>query len=392
MKLDDQVEQRVELAEMAIEGAELEAEERGEMLHIKTLTQTIEQTAGLRIQIDEKDKDQDYADISQVRKMVPEMIEASLGLRVWSALIQAVERRVGEKLPVETSLPVPIDWEIAERDLLSAFEKVWIDRADRIESDVAAQIGSAKTDGPIDDTLKLRLIVQMAFGQRTFFDRKTHQRKAVTVARFSYAQSAALLIAGMKAEELEEQIIDHLLGAQRTIQSLIGKAELAKGAVKNLDTFDETIRAGIAASLSSAEISQLSTVEDFSLMDDEMREMLAGALGQALFTEAARTLFLSVGDRQWVEYLTQIEALRTSIGLEAYGQRDPLVQYKSKAFDMFQQLLVDVRAGMVSRLFRLQVTTPAASSPSTPRRIEQAPQAEAKPTKKRRRRRRKKKK
>jgi len=39
-----------------------------------------------------------------------------------------------------------------------------------------------------------------------------------------------------------------------------------------------------------------------------------------------------------VEYLTQMEALRVSIGLEAYGQRDPLVQYKSKAFELFQTL------------------------------------------------------
>jgi preprotein translocase subunit SecA len=390
--LDDQVEQRVEMAEMAIEGAELEAEDRGEMLNIKTLTQTVEQTAGLRIQIDTKDQGQDYADPGQLRKMVPEMIEASLGLRVWSGLIQAVERRVGEKLPLDSSLPVPIDWEIAERDLLNAFKTVWNDRAARIESDVATQIGSAETDGPIDDNLKLRLIVQMAFGQRTFFDRKTHQRKAVTVARFSYAQSTAKLISRQKAEELEPQIVAHLLGAQKMIQYLIGKAELAKAAVKKLDDFDENIRVGIAATLTSEQFSQLSSVGDFGLMADEMREQLARALGQALFTEAARTLFLSVGDRLWVDYLTQIEALRTSIGLEAYGQRDPLVQYKSKAFDMFQQLLVDVRAGLVSRLFRIQVTTPAASSPSTPRRIEQAPQTDAKPAKKRRRRRRKKKK
>jgi preprotein translocase subunit SecA len=52
-----------------------------------------------------------------------------------------------------------------------------------------------------------------------------------------------------------------------------------------------------------------------------------------------------------------MEALRTSIGLEAYGQRDPLVQYKSRAFDMFGHLQADIRAGVVSRLFRAQTTT-----------------------------------
>jgi preprotein translocase subunit SecA len=392
MRLEDQVEQRVEMAEMAIEGAELEAEERGETLNIKTLIQTIEQTAGLRIQLDTKDREVDFTDTGHLRKMAPELIEASLGLRVWSGLVQAVERRIGEKLPIDPSLPVPIDWDKAERELLEAFEAAWTDRTDRFESDIAEQIASARSNSPIDDTLKLRLIVQMAFGQRTFFDRKTHQRRAVSIARFSYAHSAANLISQKKPEELEEKIVEHLLGAQETIQSLIGQAELAKSAIRKLDDFDENVRAGIAAILGDETFSQVSSSEDIRVLSDEKRDQLARALGQVLFTEASRTLFLSVGDRLWVDYLTQIEALRTSIGLEAYGQRDPLVQYKSKAFDMFQQLLTDVRAGMVSRLFRIQVTTPVASSPSTPQRIQQAAQPEAKPAKKRKRKRRRKRK
>jgi len=53
----------------------------------------------------------------------------------------------------------------------------------------------------------------------------------------------------------------------------------------------------------------------------------------------------------WVDYLTKVEALRVSIGLEAYAQRDPLVQYKGRASEMFQQLLEDVRALVISRAF-----------------------------------------
>ena len=46
-----------------------------------------------------------------------------------------------------------------------------------------------------------------------------------------------------------------------------------------------------------------------------------------------------------------MEALRVSIGLEAYAQRDPLVQYKTKGFAMFQQLMEDMRYGVVNRMF-----------------------------------------
>jgi preprotein translocase subunit SecA len=46
-----------------------------------------------------------------------------------------------------------------------------------------------------------------------------------------------------------------------------------------------------------------------------------------------------------------MEALRVSIGLEAYGQRDPLVQYKSRASELFQNLLRDMRLGVITRMF-----------------------------------------
>ncbi len=49
-----------------------------------------------------------------------------------------------------------------------------------------------------------------------------------------------------------------------------------------------------------------------------------------------------------------MEALRISIGLEAYAQRDPLVQYKSRAYELFQNLLSDMRMGVVTRMFTYQ--------------------------------------
>ena len=85
--------------------------------------------------------------------------------------------------------------------------------------------------------------------------------------------------------------------------------------------------------------------------------------------EATRQLLLSVISDLWVDYLTRVEALRVSIGLEAYAQRDPLVQYKGRASEMFQQLLADIRMGVISRLFtfrpRPQVPSPAISEART---------------------------
>jgi preprotein translocase subunit SecA len=74
-------------------------------------------------------------------------------------------------------------------------------------------------------------------------------------------------------------------------------------------------------------------------------------LGHRMQNEAYRELLLRVISEQWVEYLTKVESLRVSIRMEAYAQRDPLVQYKSKATEMFQGLLVDIRTSVITRVF-----------------------------------------
>jgi preprotein translocase subunit SecA len=73
-----------------------------------------------------------------------------------------------------------------------------------------------------------------------------------------------------------------------------------------------------------------------------------------VLNEVRRQLLLSATSELWVEYLTRIEALRVSIGLEAYAQRDPLVQYKSRASEMFTQLVEDIRGLVINRVFAIQ--------------------------------------
>jgi preprotein translocase subunit SecA len=84
------------------------------------------------------------------------------------------------------------------------------------------------------------------------------------------------------------------------------------------------------------------------------RSSISQVLGRRLQNQAYRELFLRVISDQWVDYLTRVEALRVSVGMESYGQRDPLVQYKSQATDMFKSLLADIRMGIIGRLFTYQ--------------------------------------
>jgi preprotein translocase subunit SecA len=86
-------------------------------------------------------------------------------------------------------------------------------------------------------------------------------------------------------------------------------------------------------------------------LSGEPRRVVAAELGRMVLTAVYRQVLLSVISELWVEYLTQMESLRISIGLEAYAQRDPLVQYKNKAFELFQELLSNMRLSVVSRMF-----------------------------------------
>jgi preprotein translocase subunit SecA len=88
-----------------------------------------------------------------------------------------------------------------------------------------------------------------------------------------------------------------------------------------------------------------------STMSPEDQRGVRMAMGWHLMNEIYRQLLLSVISELWVDYLTQVESLRVSIGLEAYAQRDPLVQYKGKASELFSKLLSDIRTGVISRMF-----------------------------------------
>ena len=81
-------------------------------------------------------------------------------------------------------------------------------------------------------------------------------------------------------------------------------------------------------------------------------------LGADLMRRAERLVLLNVIDRNWVGHLTAIDELRQGIGLRAYGQRDPLVEYKSEAYNMFQGLLAGIRQEVVHAIFHVALQSP----------------------------------
>jgi len=73
---------------------------------------------------------------------------------------------------------------------------------------------------------------------------------------------------------------------------------------------------------------------------------------QAVLPFMERGVFLNAIDRQWQDYLRAMDDLRHGVNLRAYGQRDPLIEYKREAFDMFERLMTQIKTEVVNMEFR----------------------------------------
>lgn len=77
-------------------------------------------------------------------------------------------------------------------------------------------------------------------------------------------------------------------------------------------------------------------------------------LGDAMFSELERAIMLRVVDSKWMEHLDNMDMLREGIGLRAYGQKNPLVEYKFEAYDMFQRMIDAIQDETVMALYKIR--------------------------------------
>jgi preprotein translocase subunit SecA len=81
-------------------------------------------------------------------------------------------------------------------------------------------------------------------------------------------------------------------------------------------------------------------------------ELKVGRDEPELTLAVERHVMLQAIDQHWQDYLRSMDALREGVGLRAYGQRDPLVEYKREAYDMFATLMDDIREDICANVFR----------------------------------------
>ena len=164
----------------------------------------------------------------------------------------------------------------------------------------------------------------------------------------------------MSSDDVHETVIDM---RHEVISEIVYKS-IPEGSYS--DKWDHQILNKDALKLLGIKINSEEWFKEDGMAEDEISQRLknisdeymisrANNIGEKVFRTAEKSLLLQVLDQQWKEHLQALEQLRQSIGLRAYGQKDPLNEYKREAFILFEQMLQNLRTVITSVLSHLVI-------------------------------------
>jgi len=365
VSLDEQLADRLDGLDVFFEGLRDNEEPRSP----QQIADELNSVARLPIKLSNNQMRTLANDPESIEEDVRDDLSAQMTLINARRVIGAVEHRLGESLDIDKSLLGSADWDTLAKTVMSTAEELMGKQRELLLGEngtLRRDLDFALKREPIvDDSSKVRLLITLSQGSQTGFDSKTHRQVRRVYTRFSYVFLAgelfADLIGDQETDAAVEEVLAHLQEAEEALVLAWGEGELAK---------------------------QASSQQGMQLEFDDESEVKK--VGREVLNKVHRELLLRAISEQWVDYLTQVEALRVSIGLEAYAQRDPLVQYKGRASAMYQQLMADIRSLVISRVFayqpkRIHITLTDAGPAPTPA---PAPGSAANPARKKKNRRR----
>ena len=178
----------------------------------------------------------------------------------------------------------------------------------------------------------------------------------------------------MEANDLSETIQEM---RHETIGGMVDRAipENAYPEQWDLEGLEKRVRDTLGLDLPIAAYAKEEGIDEV-----QVRERIENAANQVAAAKAAnlgpdfmrmveKSLLLQVFDQVWKEHLLSLDHLRQGIGLRAYGQRDPLNEYKREAFTLFNNMLEELRERVTSLLLRLELTADAPLPEPAPIRV-----------------------
>ena len=348
-QLPERIRERCELAEMTYEGAVMDAREAGHALPVTQVAREMLDTAGVSLQLGREELQE--LNMDNLQDKVKTLIESVLGIELVSGAMRRIETRTRLELLLDLPAWDQFDWDDWHDNVL---EILAIEQNVRIEKHIGEieyfleQNVTHSADMTRSDWG--RLILDLAYSRDVSFHEKTRERVVRMEQRFPYVYHSAELVHRDDDETLSKHVLDHLTRASEVLKHSWGETELQRLHLQRLDDLDEKHATMLRARIGRTEYEAIKG-QQLSVLSGKVREEVREALGRGVVIGAYRQILLSISSQLWVDYLTSMEALRTSVGLEAYAQRDPLIAYKSRAFDLFQQLILDMRNGLVACMF-----------------------------------------
>jgi preprotein translocase subunit SecA len=192
------------------------------------------------------------------------------------------------------------------------------------------------------------------------------QRKAIFEQRIDFmtAEDVSDVIKDMRTQAVEDLVERHIPP----------KAYADQWDVEGLD---EAVKKYFALELPITD-----WAAEEGIADEEIRERLQGEVDKAYAEKAAdigpelmrrieKQILLQTIDANWREHLQQLDALRSMVGLRGYAQRDPLNEFKTEAFSLFETLLDDLRFETTRTLFNMRLAPSAPpEAPKPPQEIQ----------------------
>ncbi len=392
--LETQIEERFDALDMFIEGVQ-----ENEASQPRDLQAELTASLHMNIKLNGSQLKALAEDPYALKKPLQDTIRMALTQVMVNRLILTFERRLNENWQLNAATLANQPIREIKNTLRTQVQNSLENRTNRlvgengeIRRDLAANqehIESALTD----QGEMMRLLILLTQGTVMSFDAKSHQRTLRRASRMSFVFMLATWLEEMKPAAIIVDVLAHLEQAEQEFVQVFGNAEWEQyiNNVVPLKQLSLSIQEEIKGWMGDGKFIELQD-DPLTALPDEYKPQLITLLGKQSQNSIYRRLLLGTISETWVDYLTRMEALRVSIGLEAYAQRDPLVEYKSQASTMFRELLSEVRAGVISKMFRYRPANAAGASTELQGASvsNQAPlqstAAEAKPAKKKRKR------
>ena len=287
-----------DLAKNTLATVQQEAQEQNARLDLRAITQAVSQAIGMPIDPSAGARRVDRsADVGD--REIMDAVRRAFDARVVDQIVRRIVKRTGVAFHFDWTPDGALNLDAVRDDLAAALDDAYTKQAEKNLDDIERELGERiKSADDARGTRLAHLLFSISHTRHAAFDQRTHRKLEIMVPRFPWVHLAATKVNIQDRDILRGDILAYW---NKSLEQL----ELIRGGVEN-------------------------------------------------FNDLLRELMLSVVTNQWVDYLTEMEALREGIGLQAFGQRDPLVEYKRKAFDMFRELYAQIRSQVVTYVFTYQ--------------------------------------